>query len=58
MSKIVKYTEFKKVVDALWEKSKDSFLTITKSLEFVFNLCTNIISHITQKSRGEHTPRR
>ena len=30
MSKIVKYTEFKKVVDALWAKAKDSFLTITK----------------------------
>lgn len=47
MSKIVKYTEFKKVVDGLWEKAKNNFVTITKSLEFVSKVNTNLISEKT-----------
>ena len=46
-SKIVKYTEFKKVVDALWEKAKNNFVTITKSLEFASKVEPNVISEKT-----------
>ena len=47
MSKIVKYTEFKKVVDGLWEKAKNNFVTITKSLEFASKVEPNVISEKT-----------
>lgn len=47
MSKIVKYTEFKSVVDALWGKVKDNFMTITKSSQYVSKVKPNVISEKT-----------
>lgn len=43
MSKIVKYTEFKSVVDDLWGKVKNNFMTIANSSQFVSKVKPNVI---------------
>lgn len=47
MSNIVKHNELKRVINGLWDKIKDNFMTITKASQYVSKVKPNVISEKT-----------